>query len=213
MSATPASSEYQYRTYTTRPEGHHRYLHAPVLRLVSKYIPEGSRILDIGCGNGSLCAQLSGQYQVSGLDLSESGIEAARQLCPAGRFEVATVYDDLADRFGCTFEAAISLEVVEHLYDPHAYLRRIHDAVAPGGALIVSTPYHGYLKNLVMAVSGKLDDHFHALREGAHIKFWSRATLSRLFDDCGFDVLQFAGCGRYPYLWKSMILVGRRRPD
>ena len=72
--------------------------------------------------------------------------------------------------------------------------------------MIISTPYHGYIKNLALAVTGKLDDHFTALWDGGHIKFWSVKTLSRLLEEHGFLVVEFKGSGRTPYLWKSMLL-------
>jgi 2-polyprenyl-6-hydroxyphenyl methylase/3-demethylubiquinone-9 3-methyltransferase len=79
-------------------------------------------------------------------------------------------------------------------------------ALKPGGALILSTPYHGYWKNLALAVTGKLDDHFTALWDGGHIKFWSRGTLAQLLEEAGFRVERFVGVGRLPFLWKSMIV-------
>jgi 2-polyprenyl-3-methyl-5-hydroxy-6-metoxy-1,4-benzoquinol methylase len=211
MPAVTASTDYQYREYTLRPEGHHRYLHPVVLRLLEKYVPAGTHVLDAGCGNGNLATQMIDRYPVCGADLSESGIGAARQLCPEGRFATASVYDDLFALFDQRFGAAISLEVVEHLYDPLALMSRLHEAVLPEGVIILSTPYHGYLKNVVMALGNRLDAHYHPWKAGGHIKFWSKQTLSRLFDMSGFDVIEFAGCGRCPWLWKSMVLVGRRR--
>jgi len=46
--------------------------------------------------------------------------------------------------------------------------------------------------------------------DGGHIKLWSRTTLTRLLEKNGFTVIEFHGVGRFPYLWKSMILVARR---
>ena len=73
----------------------------------------------------------------------------------------------------------------------------------------MSTPYHGYLKNLALAMTGKLDGHFSVLWDGGHIKFFSRATLERMLTDQGFEVLAFAGAGRLPLLWKSMLVNAR----
>lgn len=72
--------------------------------------------------------------------------------------------------------------------------------------MIISTPYHGYLKNLALAATGKLDNHFTVLWDGGHIKFWSVKTLSKLLEEYGFEVVEFKGSGRIPYLWKSMLL-------
>jgi hypothetical protein len=48
------------------------------------------------------------------------------------------------------------------------------------------------------------------LWHGGHIKFWSRNTLSLLLQESGFEVVAFSGVGRFPYLWKSMVLVARK---
>ena len=81
---------------------------------------------------------------------------------------------------------------------------------APGGVAIISTPYHGYLKNLALAVSGRLDRHFTALWDHGHIKFWSIETLSKLLREAGFNRLEFRRVGRIPPLAKSMIAIARR---
>ena len=59
-------------------------------------------------------------------------------------------------------------------------------------------------------VLGKFDSHVDAHWDGGHIKFWSRQTLSRLLVEHGFSDLVFAGTGRVPYLWKSMIICARK---
>jgi hypothetical protein len=51
-----------------------------------------------------------------------------------------------------------------------------------------------------------MDFHFTALWEGGHIKFWSRKTITQLLEEFGFQVIGFHGCGRVPYLWKSMLI-------
>lgn len=114
---------------------------------------------------------------------------------PRARFECASVYDDLHAAFG-SFDAVVSLEVVEHLYAPTLYARRMLDLLKPGGAAIVSTPYHGHWKNLALAVTGKMDAHFTALWDGGHIKFWSVATLRTLLSEAGFEDMTFRFAGR-----------------
>jgi 2-polyprenyl-6-hydroxyphenyl methylase/3-demethylubiquinone-9 3-methyltransferase len=80
----------------------------------------------------------------------------------------------------------------------------------PGGCLVISTPYHGYVKNLALAITGKLESHFTVLWDYGHIKFWSKQTLYHLLVEAGFVIQRFRGAGRIPYLWKSMILVARK---
>ena len=137
------------------------------------------------------------------------GIGAARARYPELALETGSAYDDLATRFG-RFETIVSLEVVEHLYDPRAYARTLMDLLEPGGVAIVSTPYHGYWKNLTLALSGRLDRHFTALWDHGHIKFWSMTSLRTLLENAGFDRVTFRRVGRIPLLAKSMIAVVRK---
>jgi hypothetical protein len=69
---------------------------------------------------------------------------------------------------------------------------------ADQGYLIITTPYHGYLKNLVISLLNKWDFHFTALRRGGHNKFFSRRTITRLLTDNGFNVVGFSGVGGSP---------------
>jgi 2-polyprenyl-3-methyl-5-hydroxy-6-metoxy-1,4-benzoquinol methylase len=210
---TPSQPRHLYGAgYTNAAAGHTRhYIWDPVFRLLST-LPAGTRILDAGCGNGAFTTEMHRRgFNVVGMDLEPSGIEQARKQCPGVRFEVASVYDDIGTLFGERFDAVVTLEVLEHLYDPKLFTRRVFDCLKPGGMFILTTPYHGYLKNVALALSGNLDAHFTALWDGGHIKFWSRRTLTTMLEEAGLAVEYFAGTGRIPYLWKSMILVATRR--
>lgn len=173
---------------------------------------EGKRVLDVGCGNGYLCGEfLRHGCNVVGIDLSESGISVARRAYPSGRFEVLAaderVLENLAED---PFDIVISSEVVEHLYAPRAYARGCYAAVKPGGTFICSTPYHGYLKNLVIALRGDWDNHANPLWDGGHIKLWSKRTLRTLLEEAGFVDFAFRGAGRLPALWMTMVARCRR---
>jgi hypothetical protein len=104
----------------------------------------------------------------------------------------------------------IRVEVVEHIYGPEDYAKTLFDLVEPGGTAIVSTPYHGYLKNLALAVSGHMERHFTALWDHGHIKFWSIPTLTTLLTEVGFRDIRFLRVGRIPALAKSMIAVAQK---
>ena len=77
----------------------------------------GSRLLDIGCGNGFWAMQFARLgYSVVGIDPSATGVEQARMVCPNGRFEVREIGEDVLERLGEEpFDCVASLEVVEHL--------------------------------------------------------------------------------------------------
>jgi 2-polyprenyl-6-hydroxyphenyl methylase/3-demethylubiquinone-9 3-methyltransferase len=186
------------------------YLFEPTLREIQKRLSPPGRIFELGCGNGSFAAELAqAGYQVTAIDPSESGIAIAKQSHPEIDFQTASAYDALVERFG-TFRVVVSLEVVEHLYAPKVFARAIYEMLEPGGAAILSTPYHGYWKNLALALSGKFDAHFSPLWDHGHIKFWSTRTLRELLEGAGFKKITFERVGRIPSLAKSMIAVAEK---
>ena len=174
-----------------------------------------NRLLDLGSGNGSLCNDLSRLgFEMVGVELDSRGVEIARQHFPGVAFYNQGVQDDpldvLAKENSKKFDAVISCEVIEHLYSPHLLPLYAKAVLKEGGFLIVTTPYHGYLKNLALSVTNKWDFHHTPLLHGGHIKFWSRTTLTRLLSENGFNVIGFYGTGRLPFLWKSFILVAQK---
>ena len=168
-------------------------------------------ILDLGCGNGAIARRLLHEgFDAYGVDASATGIALANASAP-GRFFLLDVSTGklpvpLAEK---QFDVVISTEVIEHLYDPRGFLDFARRILNPDGEIIVSTPYHGYLKNLALAATGKLDSHFTVLWDGGHIKFFSRATLEKMLREQGFAACAFAGAGRWPYFWKSMLIKAR----
>ena len=91
--------------------------------------------------------------------------------------------------------------------EPRAFARTFLSLIAPGGIGIVSTPYHGYLKNVALALTGHMDRHFTALWDGGHIKFFSIETLGTLLREGGATDIRFERVGRIPQLAKSMMAV------
>jgi 2-polyprenyl-6-hydroxyphenyl methylase/3-demethylubiquinone-9 3-methyltransferase len=172
----------------------------------------GVRVLDVGCGNGHTANQFqSSGCDVTGIDLSETGIAQGRKAYPTVRFEVLPADENILRCLNCApFDIVVSTEVVEHLYDPRSFARGCFAALKPGGTFICTTPYHGYLKNLFISLAGSWDKHANPLWDGGHIKLWSRKTLTALLTETGFERVKFRGAGRLPYLWMTMVVSAVR---
>ncbi len=189
------------------------YVAPKILEILSKSGP--SRVLDLGCGNGQLCAQMvQAGHHLVGVEYDQAGVEIARKTYSGISFHNFGVQDDpgalLAGEGNRLFDAVVSTEVIEHLFSPHLLPQYAAAVLRDNGLLIVTTPYHGYLKNLALSLFDKWDYHHTPLWHGGHIKFWSKTTLTQLLKENGFDVVEFHGVGRFPYLWKSMVLVAKK---
>jgi 2-polyprenyl-3-methyl-5-hydroxy-6-metoxy-1,4-benzoquinol methylase len=203
-------SDYKDYGYHSNTMTHNfNYILQPLLNMLNKN--KNQCILDLGCGNGYLVNYLIKLgYNAYGTDASEKGIEIARQE-NADRFFVQDLSTGQLpiELQALNFDTVISTEVIEHLYDPEAFVVFCKEALNSKGEIILSTPYHGYLKNLVLSIFDKWDSHLNPVWLGGHIKMWSANTLGGLLKSNGFAVTQFKGCGRVPYLWKSMIIKAR----
>lgn len=189
-------------------KGSQSYLSPPIVETLRGL--KAVRILDLGCGNGALSHYLQSQgFSVVGCDADPGGIALALQGNSGAEFRMVSIYDAPESLGETGFDAVISTEVIEHLFHPAALPRFAGAVLKRGGHLIVTTPYHGYWKNLLICLAGKWDSHHTALWDGGHIKFWSRRSLSLLLQANGFKVVDFRGAGRVYGLWKSMILTAR----
>jgi len=186
------------------------YLLPALRRILNEHARPGARVFDLGCGNGATANEISKWgYDASGVDSSESGIAQAARAFPHLRLSVASAYDDLQSRFG-QFPVVVSLEVIEHLYSPRKFAETVFSLLEPRGIAVISTPYHGYWKNLALSLMNKWDHHHTPLWENGHIKFFSIPTLQSLLIESGFTEIRFLRLGRIPPFAKSMVAVARR---
>lgn len=190
-------------------EVNHSYLLPTALKMIKSY--KVKKLLDIGTGNGALLPfWKSLDLEVCAIEPDKEGYNFARQQTEAD-VRMLGVGDLLPEKWSNYFDAVISLEVIEHLFDPKLLIESINFSLKKEGVAIISTPYHGYLKNLALSIANKWDFHHHPLRVGGHIKFWSIKSITKFFSDNDFELISFCGVGRFPYFWKSMVLVFRRK--
>ncbi len=101
------------------------------------------RILDIGCGSGTISLHLASKgYNVKGIDISKKAIKACKESAKSiglknVEFEVSTFPDNIPKG---KYDLVFFSEVIEHLPDDELALKKIHKLLNPGGVLFLSTP-------------------------------------------------------------------------
>lgn len=130
----------------------------------------GKTALDAGCGAGLLAEPLARLgAAVTGVDAAPENIGAARAHAEASGLAIDYVAGEVEQLGARRFDLVTSMEVVEHVTDPAAFVATLAGLVAPGGLLILSTPNRTALSRLAMITLGEGTG---AIPKGTHD--WSR---------------------------------------
>jgi 2-polyprenyl-3-methyl-5-hydroxy-6-metoxy-1,4-benzoquinol methylase len=146
-----------------------------------RWVPRAVRVLDIGCGFG----ESLGYHRARGCDAH--GVEADRNILRVAERHGLNVKVGLFDATSyhpATFDVVTLDQVIEHVTDPLAVLRGVHDVLKPGGTLVLSTPN---ADGWGARCFGDRWIHWHA---PYHLQFFSRASLVRLAAQAGFRLVQ-----------------------
>ena len=133
--------------------------------------------LDLGCGNGFLTNKISKFFkETHGFDVSESGIEIAKRNSDQNTkfFQTNLNLENIKED---SYNVVTLIEVIEHVYDPENFLKLIKSKMKKDSKIIISTPFHGYLKNLAISLMNKFDHHFDPLWLHGHIKFFKENSI------------------------------------
>jgi len=122
--------------------------------------------LDAGCGGGFFthAIQKAG-YEAVGMDISENAIAEAQRIYKDIEF-VCNPLDAPWPFEDGGFSVVFSTEVIEHVFGICEMFAEMNRVLKQGGVLILTTPYHGLLKNILIALFG-FDRHFNNI-EGGH---------------------------------------------
>jgi 2-polyprenyl-6-hydroxyphenyl methylase / 3-demethylubiquinone-9 3-methyltransferase len=158
----------------------------------------GKRALDVGCGAGLLTEPLARLgAAATGLDAAPENVAAARLHAEGQGLQIdyrAGSVEDLADE---RFDLVCSMEVIEHVADPAAFVAGLKRALAPGGLLVMSTPNRTALSNLAMIVVGEGTG---MIPRGTHdhAKFLKPDELRGLLADAGLETIELRGLSLDP---------------
>ena len=164
-------------------------------------LPAVGRLLDVGCGDGSLVLGLKDKARLTvGMDRSPDHCVAAE-----AKGVRAVCVDLHAPRLPCrdgVFDAVACLDVIEHVLDPRHLLRELARVLRPGGILVLTTPnirYYGFVLTLVRGrfprTSGDPEGY-----DGGHLHYFTFADIRALLEEAGFGAIEEFGLYRWTWL-------------
>lgn len=158
---------------------------------------EGKTALDVGCGAGLLTEPLARLgAKVTGIDASPEVIAVARDHARAMGLEINYRVGDVQALDG-QFDLVSSMEVIEHVADPAAFLKALAGRLAPDGLLVMSTPNATALSRLMMITVG---EGLGRIPRGTHDfdKFISPERMKTLLSQAGLKCLDMEGIAFSP---------------
>jgi SAM-dependent methyltransferase len=157
-------------------------------RLALAAVPDGARVLDVGCSTGYLAAELTARgCHVVGVEGDPQAAAQARERCElvvVGDVEDPAVRDELPR----DMDVLLLADVLEHLRDPWGALTALRGLLAPGGRAVVSVPNVGHWTARRALARGRFPYADHGLFDRTHLRFFTRASARELARGAGFDV-------------------------
>jgi 2-polyprenyl-6-hydroxyphenyl methylase/3-demethylubiquinone-9 3-methyltransferase len=158
---------------------------------------KGKSAADVGCGAGLLAEPLARLgARVTGIDAAPENIAAARDHALGQGLEI-DYRTGGSEALEGRYDLVTSLEVVEHVADPEAFVGGLAAALAPGGLLILSTPNRTLWSRLIMIVVGEGTGR---IPKGTHDweKFIAPDALAAMVRAAGLEVTDTTGIGWTP---------------
>jgi 2-polyprenyl-3-methyl-5-hydroxy-6-metoxy-1,4-benzoquinol methylase len=161
--------------------------HAQILELVGA----NKRVLDIGCATGYLARALVEQgCTVSGVEYDADAAEQARPTLD--RLVVGDLEQlDLVESFGREqFDALVFGDVLEHLRDPLAVLRKARPLLAHGGCVVISVPNIAHGAARLALLKGRWEYRQLGLLDTTHLRFFTLASVRDLLREAGLAAVE-----------------------
>jgi SAM-dependent methyltransferase len=167
------------------------------------------RVLDVGCGEGWFAAALAAAgAEVLAVDVAAEAVRRARTAHPG--LDVRLVEPEaglpLED---AELDVVWAGETIEHVADSAGWLSELRRVLRSGGVLLLSTPDHGPLRRLWLALwRPAFEAHFDPRSD--HLRYYTRRALYDLLADFGFEELEVFGAGGVPGARSTLLAAGRR---
>jgi 2-polyprenyl-3-methyl-5-hydroxy-6-metoxy-1,4-benzoquinol methylase len=151
-------------------------------------VPDGARVLDVGCATGYLAGELSRRgCHVTGVEADPVTAERARPQCEhvvVGDVEDAACRDELGAL--APFDVVLCGDVLEHLCDPWSTLRSL---AMLGGRVVLSVPNIAHWTGRRALLRGRFAYSAHGLFDRTHLRFFTRASARALAEGAGLRIV------------------------
>jgi len=172
---------------TPTPDAYYDYARVPLLDLLPT---APRRFLDIGCGNGATAAAAKQRWPsmtAIGVEIVPEAARRAAERLDRVVIGSAEAIDFAAENIG-DIDAVLLADVLEHLVDPWGFLRKLRVALSSDAVIVASIPNVANLWLLEELAAGRFDYTPEGLLDSTHLRFFTRATIARMFDDAGFSI-------------------------
>jgi SAM-dependent methyltransferase len=165
-------------------------------RLVLEQVPDGARVLDVGCATGYLAAELLRRgCEVVGVEVDPAAAEQARAWCRevvVGDLEAPSTHAEVQRAAGGGVDVVLCADVLEHLADPWAVLAWLRTLLRADGPrlAVVSVPNIGHWTARREVLRGRFPYADFGLFDRTHLRFFTRESATELARRAGFDVLR-----------------------
>jgi 2-polyprenyl-3-methyl-5-hydroxy-6-metoxy-1,4-benzoquinol methylase len=155
--------------------------------LVAKLPPGAGSVLDVGCSRGATAEILrrAGVRRVVGIEPDPQDAVEAGRVCDR---LIPSPLEEVTDDFPGEFDAVLFGDVLEHLPDPAAALTRVRPWLSASGVVVASVPNLGHWSILSDLLEGRFDYVPYSILSGTHVRFFTRRTLTDLFESCAYRV-------------------------
>jgi methionine biosynthesis protein MetW len=152
---------------------------------LARIIPPGSKVLDLGVGDGAILKYLIDHRQVDayGLDISQKAVDFCQSI--GIKADLADINVPIGEGIADHYDAIIMTEIIEHLPDPEALLNRLRDRA---DLLIVSIPNTGYHQHRLRLLMGKFPLQW-VVTPGEHLRFWTMVDFRWWARQLGFQIM------------------------
>jgi methionine biosynthesis protein MetW len=204
LAHAPDAARYDRQTYEPRES----------TGLIGSFIPTGARVLDIGCGTGSVSRLIRDHRHATVVGIEPNAERAA--LCRARGIEVHAGYltPELLATLGM-FEAIVFADVLEHVANPAALLHLVRPALKANGIVVASMPNVAHWTVRARLLLGRFNYSESGIMDATHLRWFTTKTVRELFVRSGFHVTTLegsAGLWMKEYQWLPSPLRRRLIP-